>query len=88
LRKGTFFHSPRTEGAEHPSGVTRYRHPFPPGYRLLNTEPTDREDTIKVILSLEIDQGIGVPQRALAAFLLRRQADEGGWQILPQSVEP
>jgi len=88
LAEGTFFHASRTEGMEHPSGTSRYRHPFPPGYRLLQTEPTDRDDTTKVILSLEIDQGIGVPQRALAAFLLRKQADGSGWKILPQSVEP
>lgn len=88
LENGTFFHAPRTEGAEHPSGVSRYRHPFPPGYRLLETEPTERDDTVKVIMLLEIDQGIGVPQRSLAAFLMRRQADASGWKILPQSVGP
>jgi len=88
LEKGTFFHAPRTEAMEHPSGVMRYRHPFPPGYRFLQTEPTDRGDTVKVIVLLEIDQGIDVPQRSLAAFLMRKPAGGSGWKILSDAVEP
>jgi hypothetical protein len=86
LAQGTLFYSDRVEGFQHPSGVSKYKHPFAPGFTLARTEPTDRPDTLKAIMVIEIDQGGGTPQRGLSAFLIRKHAE--GWQFLPEKVDP
>jgi hypothetical protein len=86
LAQGPFFYSDRVEGFQHPSGASKFKHPFAPGFSLMRTEPTQQPDTIKAIMLLEIDQGDGRTQRGMSAFLLRKHA--AGWQILPEKVDP
>lgn len=85
LENGSFFYSERREGMQHPAGFSRYKHPFAPGFKFLRSEPAG-EGTQKVVVQVEIDEGGGLVQRGLSAFLMRRNA--GGWQFLPEHVNP
>jgi hypothetical protein len=85
LVNGSFFYSERVTGSQHPAGLSRYKHPFAPGFRFLRTEPTDRQDVTKVSVLIEIEQGGGLTQRGMSAFLLSKHP--GGWQILPVHVD-
>jgi hypothetical protein len=84
LASGAFFYGPRTDGMHHPAGFDRYRHPFPPGFTFERTESTDRDDVVKVVAMVSIDQGGGREQRGIASALLRRSSR--GWQWLPDAV--
>lgn len=87
LANGSFFYSDRVEGLQHPAGLSRYKHPFAPGFRFLRTEAGPQPGTWKVIAQIEIDQGAGLPpQRGLSAFLLRQS--EHGYRFLPTKVDP
>jgi hypothetical protein len=87
LVNGTFFFSERIEGMQHPAGLSRYKHPFAPGFRFLRSEAGPLPETTKVTVQIEIDQGAGAPaQRGLSAFLLRRSPR--GHQFLPTKIDP
>lgn len=81
LESGEFF--VRRASPEHPdpSGATRYRQPFPPGWNRVATEAGTAPDVVRVIMGIEIDQGGGPPQRGRREFRMRRSAR--GWQVLP-----
>jgi hypothetical protein len=86
LASGSFFFSDRIEGLHHPASLSRYKHPFAPGFRLLRIEPGGTSDVLKMVMMVEIDQGAGMTQRGTSAFLLRRHPQ--GWQFLPAHVDP
>jgi len=82
LISGGFFIRPTKPESAHPGGFWRYRHPFAPEFDFGWVERVDEDgDTVKVFVTIEIDQGGGMIQRGIDSFLMRES--ECGFQVLP-----
>jgi hypothetical protein len=81
LTSGDFFFSEDAPPQGHPSGIGRYKHPFPPAFHFEFAEPTQNGEIIVVHMAVDIDQGDGAFQRGLHQFRLRES--RAGYQILP-----
>lgn len=81
LESGRFFIRAEEPAGPHPGGFSRYKHPFPPGFKFDRVNATADPNVIVVVVSIEIDQGGGLKQRGLTEFKMRRSSN--GYQILP-----
>jgi len=63
-----------------PANYWKYKHPFPPGYRYLFSEPLDSEIT-KIWLTNKFEIGDGLVKDGRFWFLMRYKLD--GYQIVP-----
>ena len=84
LESGAFFYTDQRPEVAHPGGFWRYKHPFAPGFGYLESRELQPLLQVEVIVSIEIDQGGGPPQRGIQAFLMRRTPE--GYQILPDKA--
>lgn len=84
LRSGEFFYTDERPAAAHPAGFWRYKHPFAPGYKFLETRKLEEPGVIEVSVQVEIDQGGGMIQRGIDTFLMR--VSEKGCQIMPHKA--
>lgn len=82
LESGAFFYTDKRPEAAHPAGFWHYKHPFPPGFKYLESRDLKAVGVVEVVVEIEIDQGAGSPpQRGIKAFLMRRNTK--GYQVLP-----
>lgn len=81
LESGRFFVRSEGPSGPHPGGFSRYKHPFPPGFKFDRVRATEDPDVTVVVVSIEIDQGGSVKQRGVSEFKMRKSAN--GYQILP-----
>ena len=84
LMSGEYFIRREMPEVAHPGGFWKYRHPFPPGFTYSSHEII-KENFIKVILIIEIDQGEGLTQVGKASFLLKKFHE--GYKILPEQPQ-
>lgn len=80
LESGAFFAAPGPP--DHPAWGSRFRRPFPPGFRYQSHE-MEGDDAL-VVVAVAIDQGGGMIQRAFQRFRLRKSAL--GWRVRPEPV--
>ena len=60
MKTGTYFIRDKRPEVSHPSESWRYKKPFSPNFKYLSHFETE-ENIIKVTVSIEIDQGMGIP---------------------------
>ena len=84
IMSGEYFLRREMPEVAHPAGFWKYRHPFPPGFTYSSHEII-KENFIKVILIIEIDQGEGLTQVGKASFLLKKFHE--GYKILPEQPQ-
>lgn len=83
LASGEYFYTTERPAVAHPGGFWRYKHPFAPAFDFHHVEETSEPSTVKVVVSIEIDQGAGSPvQRGFQSFKMRKSTN--GYQILPE----
>ena len=70
LKDGSYFINEYSPEIAHPGGFWKYRHPFPPEFKYVSHIGSG--DTIKVELSIEIDQGNGMIQEGKTFFYLKK----------------
>lgn len=80
LKNGSYFIRDKRPEAFHPAVAWKYKNPFPPGFTYLSHFELEK-DSIKVNISLEIDQGNDMTQQGISSFYLLRS--EKGYQFLP-----
>jgi hypothetical protein len=86
LISGEFFYTDKEPESFHPAGFWHYKHPFAPGFKFHSTRPLDEPGVIEVTTMVEIDQGGGMIQRGIEAFLMRKT--DKGYQVLPHKAPP
>lgn len=79
LKNGSYFIRNKRPEVAHPGGFWRYKKPFPPGFNYLSHSEF-KKDTIKVNVTLEIDQGNGMVQQGIASFYLIKSGK--GYQLI------
>lgn len=80
LKNGSYFIRNKRPEVYHPALDWKYKKPFPPNFKYLSHSDIGN-DSIKVSLSLEIDQGNDMMQKGMSTFYLIRS--ENGYQLLP-----
>lgn len=80
LKNGSYFIRDKRPEVAHPGGFWKYKKPFPPGFNYLS-HIESAKDTIKVDVTLEIDQGDGLMQQGITSFYLIKS--EKGYQLIP-----
>ena len=85
LESGRFFLRTEKPPFTHPAGFWKYKHPFAPGFHFDHIEPTHDDKIIKVIVSIEMDQGDGMKQYGFSTFLMHLSSS--GYQLLPGQSE-
>ena len=70
----------------HPAELWRYKHPFSPGFKYIQTNPSSKESVYIVQVEIRIDQGAGSPAQ-IGEDLFYMIQSENGWQILPGNVD-
>lgn len=80
LKNGSYFIRDKRPEIFHPAVAWRYKKPFSPGFEYLSHIKLEK-DSIKVNVSLEIDQGNDMMQQGMSSFYLIRS--EKGYQFLP-----
>jgi hypothetical protein len=82
LISGEFFYTNEKPPNAHPAGFWHFKHPFSPDFKYHSYRDLEESNIIEVVVQVEIDQGGGMVQRGLQAFLMRKSIK--GFQILPQ----
>jgi len=80
MLSGDYFIQTEKPEIAHPGEFWKYKHPFPPAYNYHYHEDL-QNDTVKVNVFIEIDQGDGNIQTGIISFLLIKLNE--GYQILP-----
>ncbi len=80
LKNGSYFIRTKQPEVAHPGGFWKYKKPFPPSFNYLNHVQLTK-DTVKVDVTLEIDQGDGMVQQGQVSFYLIKL--QKGYQLLP-----
>jgi hypothetical protein len=80
MKSGRYFIIDKKPELTHPAVSWKYIKPFPPSYMYLDYIRIGA-DSIKVSVSLEIDQGNGMIQQGISSFYLIRSGK--GYQFLP-----
>jgi len=83
LESGRFFKYKEAPLGPHFMRQVAIKHPFSPGYEY-ERHSHEGGGKIRVYLVMEIDQGGGMIQKSLAAFMMIET--DGGYQILPERV--
>ncbi len=84
LVSGDFFYTDERPASAHPGGFWHYKHPFAPGFTYRGCRELETPGVIEVVVGVDIDQGGGLVQRGMQAFLMRRTAR--GYQIMPHKA--
>jgi hypothetical protein len=79
LKNGSYFIRIKRPEVAHPGGFWKYKNPFPPGFSYLSHREVAL-DTIKVEVTIEIDQGNDMIQQGLDSFYLKKS--EKGYQLI------
>ncbi len=79
LKNGSYFIIDKRPEVYHPALDWKYKKPFPPNFKYLSHIEIGK-DSIKVNVSLEIDQGNDMMQQGISSFYLIRS--ENGYQFL------
>ena len=79
LKNGSYFISDERPEISHPAVPWKYKKPFPPNFKYLSHIEVEK-DSIKVNVSLEIDQANDMVQQGISSFYLIRS--ENGYQFL------
>ena len=79
LKNGSYFIRDKRPEVYHPALDWKYKKPFPPNFKYLSHIEIGK-DSIKVNVSLEIDQGNDMMQQGISSFYLIRS--ENGYQFL------
>jgi hypothetical protein len=79
LKNGSYFIRTKRPEVAHPGGFWKYKNPFPPGFNYLSHSEV-ATDTIKVEVTIEIDQGNGRIQQGLDSFYLKKS--KKGYQLI------
>jgi hypothetical protein len=82
LVSGEFFYTEERPEVAHPAGFWKYKHPFAPAFEFKSARELEDAGVIEVTVGVEIDQGGGMIQRGLQAFLMRKS--DKGYQVLPR----
>jgi len=80
LRNGSYFIRDKRPEVYHPGLDWKYKKPFPPNFKYLSHFDIEN-DSIKVNVGLDIDQGNDMMQSGMSTFYLIRS--ENGYQFLP-----
>ena len=80
IKNGSYFIRDKRPETNHPGINWKYKKPFPPNFEY-SSEIEAGEDTIKVNVRIEIDQGNSMIQQGFASFYLFRTSN--GYQLLP-----
>lgn len=80
LKNGSYFIRTKKPEVAHPGGFWKYKKPFSPSFSYLSHIQIS-EDTIKVEVMIEIDQGNGMIQQGRQFFYLIKL--DKGFQLLP-----
>ncbi len=80
LKNGSYFIRDKRPEIFHPAVPWKFKNPFPTGFTYLSHFELEK-DSIKVNVSLEIDQGNDMLQQGISSFYLLRS--ENGYQFLP-----
>ncbi len=84
LVSGRFFYTEQPpEGAVHPAGFWKYKHPFAPGFQYFGHEPAGG-NRVTVTVTIQIDQGGGMVQRGMDSFKMIQTGE--GYRILPDEA--
>lgn len=86
LVSGEFYYTDERPASTHPAGFWHYKHPFAPGFKFLSTRNLEEPGVIEVTVQVEIDQGGGMIQRGMQAFLMRKTGK--GYQVMPHKAPP
>jgi hypothetical protein len=86
LTSSEFFYAGDDVKPAHPSGVSKFKHPFAPGFTFDSVRKLDTPGVMEVTVSLEIDQGDGRVQRGIRGFLMRKT--DNGYQVLRNKAPP
>ncbi len=84
LISGEFFYTDEKPEAAHPAGFWHYKHPFSPAFKYASSHNLEEPGVIEVAVVVEIDQGGGMIQRGMQAFLMRKT--NRGYQVMPSKT--
>lgn len=79
LKNGSYFIRKTRPEAAHPGEFWKYKNPFPPNFKYSNHIEIAK-DTIKVNVTIEIDQGNNMIQKGITSFYLIKS--EKGYQLI------
>lgn len=80
LLNGSYFTRTKRPEAAHPGGYWKYKKPFPPQFKYTN-HSLESDATVKVNVSIKIDQGTGMVQQGFDSFYLIKS--KKGYQLMP-----
>lgn len=79
LKNGSYFIRDKRPEIFHPAVAWKYKNPFPPNFKYLSHFELEK-DSVKVNVSLKIDQGNDMIQQGISSFYLRKSIK--GYQLL------
>ena len=80
LKNGSYFIRDKRPEVFHPGVLWKYKKPFPPNFSYFSHIETS-QDTVKVEVNIEIDQGNGMLQQGISSFYLIK-SDKGYQHVL------